>query len=179
MRSFRATRLFGALCMAVLAAGVVDASETLRVRPIPHGDQVLVSFEVVDGYNNDIKDAIKSGLRTTFSYQVELRTVARLWLDRVIATVVVSTSDRYDNLTRRHSLVRTVDGRVEGSVVTEDEEVVRRWLTSLDRFTLCSTSKLDPNRDYYVRISAHVPHRTSLLGWTSAVVGLTKFTFVP
>jgi hypothetical protein len=182
MKPFRTTRLFGALCMMfmVLAAVVVHGAETLRVRPIPHGDQVLVSFEVVDGYNNDIKDAIKSGLRTTFSYQVELRTVARLWLDRVIATAVVSTSDRYDNLTRRHTLVRTVDGRVEGSVVTEDEDVVRRWLTSLDRFTLCSTSKLDPNRDYYVRISASVlPNHTSVYGWSSAIIGQAKFTFIP
>ena len=179
MKTSRA-RVFAALCLAALAAAAVQAGETLRVRPIPHGDSVLVSFEVVDGYNNDIKDAIKSGLRTTFSYQVELRTVARMWLDRVIATAVVSTSDRYDNLTRRHSLVRTVDGRVEGSIVTEDEEVVRRWLTSLDRFTLCKTSLLDPNRDYYVRISASVlPNHTSVYGWTSAIIGQAKFTFIP
>jgi len=180
MRTFATARLVGAFCMMALAGVVLHAAETLRVRPIPHGDQVLVSFEVVDGFNNDIKEAIKSGLRTTFSYQVELRTVARMWLDRVIATAVVSTSDRYDNLTRRHSLVRTVDGRVEGSVVTEDEDVVRRWLTSLDRFTLCSTSKLDPNRDYYVRISASVlPNHTSVYGWTSAIIGQAKFTFIP
>jgi hypothetical protein len=186
MRNHGAAKLFGALCMmcimclTALAGVVLHAAETLRVRPIPHGDQVLVSFEVVDGYNTDIKEAIRSGLRTTFSYQVELRTVARMWIDRVIATAVVSTSDRYDNLTRRHSLVRTVDGRVEGSVVTEDEEVVRRWLTSLDRFTLCSTSKLDPNRDYYVRISASVlPNHTSVYGWTSAIIGQAKFTFIP
>ncbi len=100
--------------------------------------------------------------------------------DRTIATAVVSTSDRYDNLTRRHTLVRTVDGRVEGSVVTEDQDVVRRWLTSLERFTLCNTSKLDPNREYYVRISASVaPNHTSVYGWTTAIIGQTKFTFIP
>jgi hypothetical protein len=103
-----------------------------------------------------------------------------MWLDRTIATAVVGTSDRYDNLTRRHTLVRTVDGRIETSVVTEDEDVVRRWLTSLDRFTLCSTSRLDPNREYYVRISASVlPNHTSVYGWTSAIIGQAKFTFIP
>lgn len=177
--SWKAT-WFGVLCMAVLAAAVVQAGETLRVKPIVHSDQVLVSFEVVDGYNNDVRDAIASGLRTTFSYQVELRTVARMWLDRTIATAVVGTSDRYDNLTRRHTLVRTVDGRIEGSIVTEDESDVRRWLTTLDRFTLCNTSKLDPNREYYVRISASVlPNHTSVYGWASAIIGQAKFTFIP
>jgi len=180
MKTQRKALWFGVLCMAALAAAVVHAGETLRVKPIIYPDQVLVSFEVVDGYNNDVKDAIASGLRTTFSYQVELRTVARMWLDRTITTAVVSTSDRYDNLTRRHSLVRTVDGRVEASIVTEDQDVVRRWLTALDRFTLCSTSKLDPNREYYVRISASVlPNHTSVYGWTSAIIGQAKFTFIP
>jgi Domain of unknown function (DUF4390) len=179
MTMFRA-KWIGALGMVALAAVVVHAGETLRVRPLPHGDQVYVSFEVVDGYNKDVRDAIASGLRTTFSYQVELRTVARLWLDRAIATVLVSTSDRYDNLTRRHALERRVDGRIEASVVTEDENVVRRWLTSVERFTVCSTSKLDPNRDYYVRISASVlPNHTSVYGWTSAIIGQAKFTFIP
>ena len=180
MRIFRTARWLGVLCVAALAAAVVQAAETLRVVPITHGDQVLVSFEVADGYNDGVRDAIASGLRTTFNYQVELRTVARLWLDRTIATAVVGTSDRYDNLTRRHTLVRTVDGRVEASVVTEDQDVVRRWLTSLDRFTLCNTSKLDPDREYYVRISASVlPNHTSVYGWTSAIIGQTKFTFIP
>jgi hypothetical protein len=180
MRNLRTATWLGVLCAMALAAGVVQAAETLRVKPIIHPDQVFVSFEVVDGYSNDVRDAIASGLRTTFSYQVELRTVARMWLDRTIATAVVGTSDRYDNLTRRHTLVRTVDGRIEASVVTEDDDVVRRWLTSLDRFTLCNTSKLDPNREYYVRISASVlPNHTSAYGWTSAIIGQAKFTFIP
>src|SRR5437660_2572489 len=170
MKTFRTVKWIVVLAMAALAASVVQAAGALRVVPIVHGDQVLVSFEVADGYNNDVRDAVASGLRTTFSYQVELRTVARLWLDRTIATSVVGTSDRYDNLTRRHTLVRTVDGRVEASTVTEDQDVVRRWLTSLDRFTLCNTSKLDPNREYYVHISASVsPNHTSVYGWTSAI----------
>lgn len=173
-------RVWGVIGMALVAAAVaVRAEESLRIVPAVHEDRVIVSFEVADAYANDVRDAISSGLRTTFSYDVELRMIVRGWVDRTIATAVIGTSDQYDNLTRRHRLVRTIDGRVAESVVTEDEAVVKQWLTTLNRLPLCQTSKLDPNRDYYVRISAHVPHRTSLLGWTTAVIGLTKFTFVP
>ena len=173
-------RMWGVIGMAlVAAAAAVRAEENLRIVPAVHEDRVIVSFEVADAYANDVRDAIASGLRTTFSYDVELRMIVRGWVDRTIATTVIGTSDQYDNLTRRHRLVRTIDGRVAESVVTEDEAVVKQWLTTLSRLPLCETSKLDPNRDYYVRISAHVPHRTSLLGWTTAVIGLTKFTFVP
>ena len=173
-------RIWGAVAAGLVFAGaIVRGEESLRIVPTVHDDQVLVSFEVADAYADDVRDAISSGLRTTFSYDVELRMIVRGWVDRTIATAVIGTSDQYDNLTRRHRLVRTIDGRVAESLVTENEGVVKQWLTTLSRLALCDTSKLDPNRDYYVRISAHVPHRTSLLGWTSAVIGLTKFTFVP
>jgi hypothetical protein len=45
---------------------------------------------------------------------------------------------------------------------------------------LCETSKLDPSRDYYVRISARArPYGNSILGWANAVTGQAKFTFIP
>ena len=99
--------------MAVVATvAAVRAEESLRIVPAVHEDRVIVSFEVADGYADDVRDAIASGLRTTFSYDVELRMIVRGWVDRTIATAVIGTSDQYDNLTRRHRLVRTIDGRV-------------------------------------------------------------------
>jgi len=126
----------------VLAASatIVRGEETLRIVPAVHDDQVLVSFEVADAYADDVRDAISSGLRTTFSYDVELRMIVRGWVDRTIATAVIGTSDQYDNLTRRHRLVRTIDGRVSESLVTENETVVKQWLTTLTRLALCDTS---------------------------------------
>jgi len=167
--------------VAVLVAGAIaSAAEGLRIVPIVSDDKVVVSFELADAYTDEVKEAIASGLRTTFTYDVELRMVATIWVDRTIATAVVSTSDQYDNLTRRHTLSRSVDGRVVESSITDDEAVVKRWLTVLSRLPLCQTSKLDSSRDYYVRIRAQVrPHGTSLLGWVSGVTGQAKFTFIP
>ena len=63
---------------------------------------------------------------------------------------------------------------------TESETVAKKWLTSLDNLALCRTSRLDPHREYYVRISAHVrPPGATLLGWANGVTNLAKFTFVP
>lgn len=170
------------LCVtAVVATGtLVGAAETLRIVPIVHDDEVLVSFELADAYTDAVREAIASGLRTTFSYDIELRMVVPVWVDRTIARAVVSVSDQYDNLTRRHSLARTVDGRVEEASVSEDEAVVRRWLTTITRLPLCRTRKLDPSREYYVYIKARPrPHDPSLLGWTTAITGQTRFTFIP
>jgi hypothetical protein len=174
-------RIWIACITAILITGAIArAAETLRIVPIVGGDQMLVSFELADGYTSDVRDAIASGLRTTFTYDVELRMVVPVWVDRTIATAAVTTIDQYDNLTRRHSLTRMLDGRIVEALVTEDESVVERWLTIVSRMPLCPTAKLDSNRDYYVHISARArPRGSSLLGWANAVIGQAQFTFIP
>jgi Domain of unknown function (DUF4390) len=169
------------LVVAVCATGVLlRAAETLRIQPLIHEGQVFVSVEVTDLNTEEVREVIASGLRTTFTYDVEVRMVVPTWVDRTIATAVITTSDQYDNLTRQHRLSRTVDGRVEASLNTEDETVARRWLTTLSRVPLCETSKLDPNRDYYIRINARErPRGASIFGWAATITGQAKFTFIP
>lgn len=166
--------------LLALAVVVLDAAEPLRIVPLVRDDQVLVSVDLDQAYTTEVREAIASGLRTTFTYDVELRMVVPAWVDRTIATLVINTSDEYDNLTRRHTLTRAIDGRVVETMVTEDEAVVRPWLTSLRRLRLCDTSKLDSSRDYYVRISARSrPSGASIVGWASSITGQVKFTYIP
>jgi hypothetical protein len=172
--------VFAALVL-ILAAGVaLRAAEEIRITPIIRDDKVLVTFDLSDAYNAAVRDAIASGLRTTFTYELELRTNVAAWFDRTIVTASVAASDHYDNLTRKHTLSRIVNGRVEEAVVTDDEAAVKAWLTTWTRLPLCDTSKLDPSREYYVRISARTrPFGGSLLGWATTVTGQAKFTFIP
>jgi hypothetical protein len=172
-------RTFSVWVVLVLLAGAaVRAQETLRITPFITDNRVVVSFELNDAYTDAVRDAIASGLRTTFTYQLELRTPA--WIDRTVGTTIVATTDQYDNLTRRHTLTRTIDGRVEGALVTEDDAVVKSWLTKWIRVPVADTAKLDPARDYYVRVTTHArPLGGSFLGLTRTITGQVKFTFVP
>jgi uncharacterized protein DUF4390 len=164
--------------LVLLAAATVRAEETLRITPFTSGKRVVVSFELNDAYNDAVREAIASGLRTTFTYELELRTPA--WIDRTIGTTIVAATDQYDNLNRRHTLTRTVDGRVEDVLVTADDAVVKTWLTKWTRVPVADTAKLDPARDYYVRVTTRArPLGGSLLGLTKTITGQVKFTFVP
>jgi hypothetical protein len=166
--------------MAITAAVVVQGADAgIRITPTVSNDRLLVSLELDGADVAAVREAIASGLRTTFTYELELRTTVPGWIDRTIATTVVAMSDRYDNLTRRHTLSRSVDGRVEDWTVTEDEAIVRAWLTKLSRVPLYDTSRLDPSRDYYVRITSRArPFGGSLLGLTKTLTGSAKFTVV-
>ena len=166
-----------ALVAAVVAA---QAAESLRIVPIHADGEVLVSVEMKDLNVEEVLNVISSGLRTTITYDIELRMVVPGWIDRTVATAAVAISDQYDNLTRHHRLTRSIDGRVAETKVSGDDKEVSRWLTTLTRVPICETTKLDPNRDYYVRISARErPRGTTIFGWASAITGQAKFTFIP
>lgn len=169
--------------VAVLAMAVVVRAQgpDLTVRPIARDGQLLVSFELNDAFSADVRDAIQSGLPTTFSYDVELRRGSSLF-DRTVASMTVEASVRFDNLTRRYQMSRIVDGRVEDARPTEDQDAVRRWLTRFDDVPLSMTSMLEANGEYYVRVRARARPRNSWFFWPwdrSIVLGHAKFTFIP
>ena len=165
----------------LLSAVSLAAADDLRIVPLVRDGHVLITFEMSDGYTGEVRAAIQSGLKTTFTYTVELRTPVAVWLDRTIATAVVSTWVQFDNLTRRHTITRALDGRVEESLVVESDDEVRQLVTKFERLPLFRTVNLEPNREYYVRVRAEVrPRNASFLWpWGSGRSAQAKFTFIP
>jgi hypothetical protein len=165
----------------LLLSATLQAQDTVRIVPLVRDGQVLVTFEIADGYTEEVRAAIQSGLRTTFTYTVDLRVEVPAWTDRTIQTVTVSSIVKYDNLTRRHSMERTLDGRVSESKMTEDETLVRHFMTGFQRLPLFRTSKLEANREYYVRVRATARPSSGSMLWPfgTGVTGLAKFTFIP
>jgi hypothetical protein len=183
-RSLRVASVRVACCLLALFSAAVPVfaqdNQTLRVVPLVRDDHVLVSFELTGGLTDEVRDAIRSGLRTTFTYTVELRLDVPAWVDRTISTATVATSVEYDNLTRTHKFVRMLDGRVEQTLSTQDEVKVREWLTNLTRFPLFSTTLLEPNREYYIRVSATARPNNGSIFWPfgSGPSAQSRFTFI-
>ena len=171
--------LFCVLALVSLTV-TLAAAEGLRIVPLVRDDRVLVTFELADGFTEEVRAAVRSGLKTTFTYTVDLRLEVPAWVDRTIATSVVTNSVEYDNLTRLHNVVRVLDGKVDSTQITDSETMVRQLMTSFQRLPLFRTSVLEPNREYYVRVSATArPSNGAFLWpWGSGTSGQAKFTFV-
>jgi len=178
----RALPLLAILLAMPLLLGA--AGDTVRVTPLAKDGQVYVSFSLEGGLAPDMRETIRSGLQTTYAYDLELRRGVAIWFDRTLAATTVTATAQYDNLTRRHQLSRAIDGRVDAAEVTESEEEVGRWMTSFDRLPLFSTSDLEPNTEYYVRVRARPRPRStwsplSLWPWGGGQWGHATFTFIP
>jgi len=173
------------IACATSRAGVVQGAsdDRIRVTPLARDGQVYVSFEVLDAFSDDTRDAMQSGLLTTFTYDVELRRPTPMWFDRLVGAVQVTATVKYDNLTRRYHVSVLHDGRVEDSRVTDDERVVRTVLTSFSRLPLFSTDALEANNEYYVVVRARTRPRPGGAWWPwsthGELFGTAKFTFLP
>lgn len=132
--------------VVVAAVAITHAAATLRIVPIVRDKSVIVSVELADAFTKEVRDSIASGLRTTITYDVKLKMEASVWVDRTIASAVVTTSDHYDNLTRVHNLSRTIDGRLVDALVTENEALARQWLTTLKELPLRRRRRPDSRR---------------------------------
>jgi uncharacterized protein DUF4390 len=167
--------------VALALLGVVRAAGDpgLTVTPIARDGQVVVSFDLSDGFTPEVRDAIQSGLSTTFSYDVDLRRGSALF-DRTVASVTITANVRFDNLTRRYQMSRAVDGRVEDARPAGDQDAVRAWMTHFERVPLSTTAALETNGEYYVRVRAHTrPHGGGFLWpWGGSTLGQAKFTFI-
>ena len=172
----------GLICALLLSslAGTLAAAGGIRIVPLVRDDRVLVTFELADGFTDEVRAAVLSGLKTTFTYTVDLRLEVPVWVDRTIASTVVTNSVEYDNLTRLHTVVRVLDGKVDRTQVTDNEARVRQLMTTFQRLPRFRTAILEPNREYYVRISATArPSNGAFLWpWGSGTSGQAKFTFI-
>lgn len=173
----------GWLAALALVLGLLVAplgAEDLRIVPLVRDGNVLVTFQLTEGFTEQVRDAIRSGLKTTFTFNVELRLAVPAWVDRTIATAVVTNSVEYDNLTREARLLRTRDGRTEKQDATSDDAVIREWMTGFYRMPLFRTTELEANREYYVRVvaTARPTNGVLLWPWGTGTSGQAKFTFL-
>jgi hypothetical protein len=172
------------LCAIALLSGasslLAQAQQTLRVTPLVKDDRVLVSFELTNGLTDEVRAAIQSGLKTTFTYSIELRMDVAGWVDRTIGTATIASSVEYDNLKRQYMMGLRIDGRTEESRSTTEENDVRQWITTAKHLALFKTSMLEPNREYYVRVSATARPSNGSMLWPfgSGTSAQGKFTFI-
>lgn len=171
-------------CAALLLAAsvAIGAAQAIQVTPLVRDGRVYVSFTLTDAFDNEeIRAAVHSGLTITFVYDVELRRSATAWVDRTLDSATVSAGVQFDNLARRYHVTLHADGRLEDSKTLDREDRAREWLTRFDRLNLFSSSRLEPNAEYYVRVRARTTPRNTSFVWPwqgTDVAGLAKFTFL-
>lgn len=175
-------RILAALVLSVVAVPAGGAAELVDLASLVRGGHVHVSFRVEDAFDEEIERAIETGLEVSFRYNVQLKRVRGIWIDALIAERRVRTMVSYDNLTKRYSLTREIDGEVDQTAVVADADAMRRFMTSVEALPVFEVSLIEPNDEYYLRVKGVMRDRNLLLfipwdvsaGWKE-----THFTYLP
>ncbi len=173
-------RYVAIVLIVVVAAVAVCSAQTVQVTPLAKDGRILVTLRMNDVFTEEVRAAMHSGLRITFVYDIELKRSTALWVDRTLATSTVTATVEYDILTQRYLATRREDGRMVLSQTIEREDDARAWLTELEKLPLFTSSTLEGNSEYYLRVRAHtMPRNASFVWpWEGGVAGLAKFTFL-
>lgn len=175
-------RIWAALILSAVAVPATEAAEIVDLVSLVRVGHVHVSFRVEDAFDEEIERAIETGLEVSFRYNVQLKRVRGLWFDALIAERRVRTMVSYDNLTKRYSLTREIDGEIDQTAVVADADAMRRFMTSVEVMPVSEVSRIEPNDEYYLRVKGVMRDRNLLLfipwdvsaGWKE-----TRFTYLP
>ena len=174
----------GRLLAIVLALAVLEGTDTPRsidVSAVAREGRVYVSCTFATSTLDELGEAIHAGLTTSITYDVDLQRPL-WWFDRTLASAAVVTSVQHDTLTGRYQLTRTIDGRNEDALVTDDQVAVKKFLTAFAKLPLFSTAELEANVEYVVRLRVRTRPRVTWFVWPwepSTATGSARFTFIP
>lgn len=161
-----AATLVGVAWAPVLALALTStssAAEIVDIVPVVRDHGIHVSFRVEDAFTDDIIQAIETGLEVSFRYNVELKRVRRVWFDEKAASRRIQTTVSYDNLTKRYSMTREIDGEIDVTEVADNPEAMRRFMTTFESLLLFDVSSMETNEEYYLRVNGVMRDRNVLL----------------
>ncbi|MGA1875060.1 MAG: DUF4390 domain-containing protein [bacterium] len=118
-------------------------------------DYVYVGAKLEGAFTEGIREAITSGIPTTFKYYLELVAPRHLWFDRKTNRKVLQYRVAYDTLKKEYEV--TIDDGASSQVrVTKSEEEMRRWMTTIDSYRFLDSRKIQPVTRYKVRLKAEM-----------------------
>jgi len=159
----RVQKMIAGCAFALALASTISAAEIVELVPVIRGEGILVSFRVEEAFDEDIVQAIETGLEVSFRYHVELRRVRRGWFDEKTASRLIQTTVVYDNLTKRYSLTREIDGEIDATKLVDNPDAMRRFMTSFESLLLFDVSFMEPNEEFYLRANGVMRDRNVLL----------------
>ena len=112
-----------------------------------------VSFSVKDAFNEEIEEAILSGIPTSFTFFVKLDRVRGLWFDEGVGSWEFRHTVKYDTLKEEYEI--TLDEGGKSVVRTKDFNEMKRIMATGSSIAI-TPATLAPGASYEVSIKAQM-----------------------
>jgi len=121
-------------------------------------DDLLLYLNVEGAFREKMKDAILSGVSTTFSFFIALYLNRNFWFDKKIADITITHTIKYNNIKKEYSVKRSWEnGEVK---ITQSFREAQKLITEIDSLEIIPLSKLEKGMQYQIRAKAELSKLT-------------------
>ncbi len=148
------------LCTAgialAMAAPIASATPLLSILNVYEEEEYLcVDFYLKDALDRELIQAMRNGIPTLLSYQVDVWLDRANWYDKLVKSVRYSYRMQYDNWDTLYTVNAAAEERQEVISAGDIAELVH-LVCNQQRMKTCRLGTLDRGRSYYVTISAEI-----------------------
>lgn len=112
-----------------------------------------VGFHVENCFTERMEEAIKSGIKTVFTFYLHLYQKRAWWRDRKMGSAQFRHTIQYDPIRGEYSVIMEENG---SSRVTSDLEEAKHWMAKVEEVEIRPSSKLEPKAAAELRIKAEL-----------------------
>ena len=121
-------------------------------------DDLLVYLTVEGAFREKMKNAVLSGVPTTFSFFISLYQERNLWFDKEIADIKITHTLKYNNLKKEFIVKRSWEN--DDPLVTQSFDEARKLMTEIDSLKIVPLRVLEKGRRYQIRAKAELSKLT-------------------
>jgi hypothetical protein len=125
--------------------------DDVHVRAEPY---LKISFVVRDAFKQDIEEAIKSGITTSFTFFVELTRLRTVWLNETVKVWEFRHIVKYDSLKEEYEV--TLEETHGPPIRTKDFEEVKRLMVTATDIAFVPPPVLERGSRYVLRVMAEL-----------------------
>ncbi len=140
------------LLLAFTAPANAEVARLENVK-VEHSPELKVSFVVKGAFKEDILEAVKSGIPTSFTFIIRLNHSKTLWFDELVGTWKFRHTVKYDALKEEYEV--TLDEN-KGTVKTKDPKEMQRLMVTGDEVTITPSPYLEPGKRYKLGLKAEL-----------------------
>lgn len=126
--------------------------------------RVVLSFDLVGAFTDELFEQIQTGLATGFTYQFNLLRDHLRWADNRIDTSELQVVAMYNAVTREYLINFKQDGKLVDSRIARDRDELERAMTRIESIpTFVLGHDLNPDKRYLIKARAKLGSRTVML----------------
>jgi hypothetical protein len=144
------------ICLVLIGPSQVFAQDATLTNIIVTNtrDDLLIYLTVEGAFREEMEDAIKSGVPTTFSFFINIYRQRTLWPDKNIAELRVLHTIKYNNLKEEFVIKRSWEAEKEITVKTFDE--AKKLMSEIDSLKIIPLSELEKGKQYQIQAKAQL-----------------------